>query len=345
MLLHKTVLASLFTLAGLFHQGVAHHTPDRHHPPSCGAVLQRREWRTFSDHEKSEYIDAVLCLQNMSPENPDDQVSRNRFDEFQALHIAVADQVHLVGHFLAWHRYFLHRYERELKEKCGYNGANPYWDWSIDADSPDPESITKAPVFDPHTGFGGDGVPGTYTVPDDPSGTSRIFVNDFRGCISNGPFVNYRPIHGPGKFVGDHCLTRGIDNTMKVFLNTTIVNNTLARPNFELFRIDLEGLPITPTHMLHDGGHIAIGGEMSNIYSSPGEPLFYLHHANLDRIWWKWQHSKRGRLWEITGRSTTTPPFVNVTLDYMLIMGTLANDVPIRDVMDTHQSPQCYTYA
>lgn len=25
------------------------------------------------------------------------------------------------------------------------------------------------------------------------------------------------------------------------------------------------------------------------VYTSPGDPLFYLHHAQIDRVWWLWQ--------------------------------------------------------
>lgn len=32
----------------------------------------------------------------------------------------------------------------------------------------------------------------------------------------------------------------------------------------------MEGEPITSDHRMHDGGHFAVGGEMSNFYSSPG---------------------------------------------------------------------------
>jgi hypothetical protein len=46
-------------------------------------------------------------------------------------------------------------YEKALIEECGYQGAQPYWDWIIDTDSG--LNMTQWPIFDPDTGFGGDG--------------------------------------------------------------------------------------------------------------------------------------------------------------------------------------------
>ena len=50
------------------------------------------------------------------------------------------------------------------------------------------------------------------------------------------------------------------------------------------------------------------------------------------------------RLYEMSGRSTTTPPFVDVTLDSELEMGEFEGWLSIREVMDIHKDPNCYTY-
>ena len=57
-----------------------------------------------------------------------------------------------------------------------------------------------------------------------------------------------------------------------------------------------------------------------------------------------WQNMVPQRPYEISGSATTVPPFVNVTLDYPLQMGTLGPTVPIRDIMDIWSVPNCYTY-
>lgn len=39
---------------------------------------------------------------------------------------------------------------------------------------------------------------------------------------------------------------------------------------------------------LHGAVHTYVSGDMANMYSS-NDPLFYIHHANMDRHWWLWQ--------------------------------------------------------
>jgi tyrosinase len=33
---------------------------------------------------------------------------------------------------------------------------------------------------------------------------------------------------------------------------------------------------------------------MSDASVSPADPVFWLHHANLDRLWWAWYNSPQG---------------------------------------------------
>jgi tyrosinase len=123
--------------------------------------------------------------------------------------------------------------------------------------------------------------------------------------------------------------------------------------------MELEGN--SPILKPHNAGHRVVGGVLADTWSSPGgrlyfhaagfeltsasEPLFYLHHANLDRIWWNWQMmDAHKRLHEISGRSTVDPPYKNVTLDFMLHSSTLAPPVPIRDVMNIFGPVLCYNY-
>jgi tyrosinase len=50
--------------------------------------------------------------------------------------------VHYSGTFLGWHRYYLHIYEKALREECGFKGTLPYWEWSKYADAPQ-----NSPIF------------------------------------------------------------------------------------------------------------------------------------------------------------------------------------------------------
>jgi tyrosinase len=64
------------------------------------------------------------------------------------------------------------------------------------------------------------------------------------------------------------------------------VDNVTAATSFARFQRRLELGP-------HVDVHVAVGGEdgsgTMNSASSPADPIFWLHHANIDRLWAKWQ--------------------------------------------------------
>jgi len=61
-----------------------------------------------------------------------------------------------------------------------------------------------------------------------------------------------------------------------------LVNEVLALTPFTPFQSNLESL--------HNHVHNAVGGDMDTA-RSPNDPLFFLHHANIDRLWAQWQTS------------------------------------------------------
>jgi tyrosinase len=76
------------------------------------------------------------------------------------------------------------------------------------------------------------------------------------------------------------------------------------------------------------------------------DPLFYLHHGNIDHIFWQWQQKDlRTRLNQVGG---PIEPFdysgKNVTLDFEVNIGLLAGNATLKDLLDTQGRTLCYTY-
>jgi tyrosinase len=61
---------------------------------------------------------------------------------------------------------------------------------------------------------------------------------------------------------------------------------TLAQTSFNNFTSAIEGI--------HDSIHVWVGGSMGVVSTAPADPIFWMHHANIDRLWWQWQNSPQG---------------------------------------------------
>ena len=102
----------------------------------------RKEWRTLDQDTRKSFTDAVTCLSQMEPTHmSQDQAGdypgvKSRYDEFIATHINYTMNIHNTADFLAWHRTFIHFWEQDLINLCGYTGVLPYWNWAMDADAP-----------------------------------------------------------------------------------------------------------------------------------------------------------------------------------------------------------------
>jgi tyrosinase len=60
----------------------------------------------------------------------------------------------------------------------------------------------------------------------------------------------------------------------------------MGSTDFATFTSSLEGV--------HNGVHVWVGGTMSVIPTAPSDPVFWMHHANIDRLWAQWQTAHPG---------------------------------------------------
>jgi len=115
--------------------------------------------------------------------------------------------------------------------------------------------------------------------------------------------------------------------------------------------MQMQGVPGTGDIGIHGGGHYSMGGDPGrDVYTSPGDPAFYLHHSMIDRVWWIWQmldpkNRIRGKD-ALAGTNTflNMPPSAETTFDDYVRLGWVGADRQIKDLMSTLSGPFCYVY-
>lgn len=136
-------------------------------PEGCVGLAgrTRKEWRELTATEQQAYLSAVQCLRT-KPSRLNPLKKRmmggvnapvTRWDDFtwyghlsySRVHQQEISNVHNTPMFLPWHRVLLTLQGKALKNSCGYKGALPYWDWSVDA-----SRVTKSSIWDSTLGFG-----------------------------------------------------------------------------------------------------------------------------------------------------------------------------------------------
>lgn len=92
----------------------------------------------------------------------------------------------------------------------------------------------------------------------------------------------------------------------------------------------------------HAWGHNGIGSVMSDTYASPADPVFFLHHAFVDRNFRIWQNSGgNARVTQISGTDVVGN---RLTLDTTVNVWEFRPTVRIRDVLNTQSTTLCYKY-
>ncbi|KAB5590455.1 Tyrosinase tyrosinase: common central domain containing protein [Ceratobasidium theobromae] len=318
----------------------------------CSKPAQRREWRTLTIEEQVAFIDAVKCLGNLphsasltpqgfTPGNPPVNITSSRYDDFVYAHMDTNILDHFTALFFPWHRWLLKVFSKALQDECNYQGAFPYWNWSLDADN-----VTESPVFNPNEKYG--------------LGTFGTCADNY--TVHDGAFSNViRAYPYP------HLVTRHFDPypfKYKTFEFDFLYPNMIAmeafnpeaiesiidgsKGNFTDFAYKVDGARAQGPH---NAVHLMLPGDMKNLLSSPNDIIFYLHHGMLDCIWDKWQNRRPENAWAFGGGLTMdmgnidiypagAPPAANVSS--LLPTVGLSPPVSVWEMMSTKSPNLCY---
>src|SRR6266536_5037090 len=123
-----------------------------------------------------------------------------------------------------------------------------------------------------------------------------------------------------GTIYNPRCLKRDVSQLVSSRWTTDDNSTDLITNNLDIywFQTVMQGDFANGVFSVHTGGHFTVGGDPGgDIFTSPGDPAFWLHHAQIDRTWWIWQNQDiQTRLNAISGTITlnNSPPSRNGTL-------------------------------
>ena len=168
--------------------------------------------------------------------------------------------------FFSWHRMYLYFFDRILRAAAGDpNLVLPYWNWTDPAQRALPTPFrTPANASNPlyiAPGTGASGRPAALDAGTQVLGASTVA---YAGAFADTAFDS--PAGSGDSFGGQ-----------------------IAPPEqFNFPHGDFESQP-------HDVIHEALGGLMGVVDTSAQDPIFWLHHANIDRMWNRWVAQGGGR--------------------------------------------------
>jgi tyrosinase len=159
-------------------------------------------------------------------------------------------------YFLPWHRAYILAFERICRELSGKpDFALPYWDWTADRRFP------------------------------------RAFAE---GDRNSNPLHHARPgvaqgLRLPDEMVGPRVIARIMRSPdFEAFGSTRPFGQNGVAPGWQRRAGAMTELEFNP----HAGVHLRLGGDMAVVELSARDPIFFLHHANVDRLWSAW--NRRG---------------------------------------------------
>jgi hypothetical protein len=172
--------------------------------------------------------------------------------------------------FFSWHRMYLYYFERILRAASGDSTLTlPYWNYS------DPRQRS---------------IPLAYRQPADPS-ANPLFTANRAGPMNGGSRLP----------AGDVDVTKAFADLIFETPHSTVDSfGGQTEPQAIQFDTPFGDLETTPHNVVHVdiGGSRqdpCVGGWMTDPHCSAKDPVFFLHHANIDRLWKRWLALGGGR--------------------------------------------------
>ena len=291
--------------------------------PDEPQVAIRRDASTLSVEERSAYVNAILALKiKPSPWIEGLSVYDTFVDWHRDAFVCGVSAAHMGPAFLPWHRVYLHLFQQQISE-VDPSVTIPYWNWAVDNT---PDSYVWQDDFMGGNGDKSNGeavVTGPFqkdkwTIDVFDYGDTRQFPYIIRdlGAGNLAPSLPTQDDVEAALAIATYDsapwnATTPAANSFRNFLEGW-------RDCAEQMCDPLAGIGTTCTggHELHNRVHLWVSGEFAFAHemrmegsatpeastptasdeifgtmaanSSPNDPVFFLHHANIDRIWNLW---------------------------------------------------------
>lgn len=239
----------------------------------------RKNAALLTDDEWTRYCNAVIALKHTFPGGSTVSI----YDQFVAMHLCVwglrggtgpsggTDGAHGGPAFLPWHREYLRRYEEALAS-VDPAVSLPYWNWGLGSQAETTDLFQDARMG-PRGGTVSTGYFAEAPTAQNPLGWA--IHPDLRPFVSA---LSRTGISGPNSLPSEDAVFEALDKDV-----------------FSTFRPALEsGSGLSAGHgNMHNGVHMWMSGDMVRM-TSPNDPIFFMHHAQIDRIWDIWQRKHAG---------------------------------------------------
>jgi tyrosinase len=246
----------------------------------------RKNVAKLSKAERERFVAAVKHMKEVLPATVASGMTlpaavMNQYDKYVYWHSDAMRAAHRGSAFFPWHRLFILLFEQDMQtadQVLGNDGdlGLPYWDWTRDR-SKNPKLSRGRMWRDDLMGPDGDAA-------DDDNVTKGPF-KDWTRFAEAAPAPIQRRV---GRDTDARSLPTKTEEAKALKDETYDVSGFDADAAAGFRNLGEGWIPDHPASMMHNRVHNWVGGTMAEVPVAPNDPAFFLHHANVDRLWARW---------------------------------------------------------